>query len=261
MSVVVILTDEKDQERAERTIHGVRTTGKWIKDIVWVAIAFDPDEAFVQRWNVQILKRSPIDVRWLWDLRQNNPMSKTDHREIKKLVQFSKWRVFDPFFHKWRSMLYIDAGTHIANPIELIFRVPHKGFFVAPDDRYPFNDPGKTFRIQWDATSMPDRYRDLVEYCRKIDPEWPDQGGYFLNCMWLMDTSLIRETTVDDLVALLRRFPISRTNEMAIMNLYFHDNWRALPERHDGQLLFDWTERFGRKTPEYILLKYPHFPE
>jgi hypothetical protein len=57
-------------------------------------------------------------------------------------------------------------------------------------------------------------------------------------------------------MALARRFPISRTNEMAVMNLHFADQWEPLPEMLDGRRVFDWTERSGRNTKEYIMIKY-----
>jgi hypothetical protein len=256
MNVVVVLSNEKDKHRAADTLQKVREIGQWTGDLVWMAIAFSPDPSFVEKWSITVLKRPMLEVHWLWDLRQKHPFTDTDDREKSKLIQFSKWRVFDCEFRKWRSMLYLDAGMHIANPIAPLFSVPHTDRFVAPDDRFPFNDPHKTFRIQWDAKSMPDVYRDLESYC-----DWLDHGGYFLNCMWLMDTSLILPDTQDLLLALLRRFPISRTNEMALMNLYFHDTWQPLPEKDkEDRRLFDWTERFGRATKDYILLKYPHFP-
>ena len=79
-----------------------------------------------------------------------------------------------------------------------------------------------------------------------------------------MDTNLITLTLQDELMALLHRFPISKTNEMAIMNLYFHDTWSPLPEtiiiKDEKKHVFDWTERGTKKTSDYILLKYPHFP-
>lgn len=256
--VVVILTDAKQEQRGRETIQKIRTTGQWRESIVWVSIDFVPHESILSEWDVQVLQKPSIDIEWLSDIRKNYPIKNTDGREVHKLIQFSKWRVFDTFFHQWDSMLYIDAGMHVFHPIDIVFSVPHKGFFVAPDDRFPFDDPSKNFRKQWDAHSMPSVYHDLEAYC---DAAWLDQGGYFLNCMWLMDTRLINETTVDELCAFARRFPISRTNEMAVMNLYFHKVWKPLPHHPIHNLfLFDWTERFDNTTDKYILLKYPHFP-
>ena len=261
MSVVVVVSNERDQTRAQKTICGVREVGQWKRDLVWIAIDFEPDIEFIRRWDIILVHRPILDMRWLWDLRQKYPMKETDKREVDKLIQYSKWRVFDPFFHRWSSLLYLDAGTHVFHPIGPLFRIPHKDKFIAPDDRFPFDNPNKTFRLQWDQSSIPHVVHDLNEYCRGIDETWLDKGGYFLNCMWLMDTALIRDTTLRELCALVRRFPISRTNEMAIMNLYFYKDWKPLPEFLGTHRIFDWTERHQRRTDEYILLKYPRFPK
>lgn len=256
MSVVVLCCDEKDQGRAKTTIEKIRTCGQWAGKLAWVVIDFDPEEHFVLKWGVWVLRRKALDMRWLWDIRQKHPLIGTDGREVFKLIQFSKWRVFDAEFKLYKSLLYIDSGMHIANPIAPIFTIPHKDRIVAPDDRFPFDDPSKVFMKQWDQVAMPEKFQELQEYCQEKNL---CQDAYFLNCMWLMDTALIQADTQAHLLSLARRFPISRTNEMAVMNLFFLPYWTPLPEKLNGHCLFDWTERFGRKTHEYIMIKYSQF--
>lgn len=258
--VIVILSNEKHAERAMSTIRMLRDAGQWSGDVVWLAVDYEPSIGFINEYRLEVLRRKMIDMTWLWDLRQKYPFADTDGREKHKLIQFSKWWVFDPFFKKWDSLLYLDAGMHISRPVQTIFSIPHKRLFVAPDDRFPFNDPAKNFRCQFSSV-MSAEYRNLEEYCANISSDLLDRGGYFLNCIWLMDTVLITDDTIHDLIHLAHRFPISKTNEMAIMNLYFYNKWQPLPESIDGQYIFDWTERFGRGTKDYICLKYPHFPK
>lgn len=262
MSVVVVCCNEKDHKRAGTTLEQVRTNGKWVGDLVWVAIDFDPSPEFVKRWNIRVIKKPAFDMLWLWKLRRERPFHDTDGRELNKLIQFSKWRVFSHEFKIYRSLLYIDTGMHINHPIAPIFTVDHKGKFVAPDDRFPFDDPSKNFRKQWDQKCWPEKFEELENYCRdELSPDVLEKEGYFLNCMWLMDTALIKPGTQQELMGLTRRFPISRTNEMAIMNLYFLNNWQPLPEQVGDLRIFDWTERDNHKTNDYIMLKYPHFPK
>lgn len=258
MSVVVICCDEKDEHRAKPTLEKVRTAGKWTGTLVWIALDFDPDPEFVSRWCIKIIKKKAYDMLWLWKIRRHFPFQDTDGRECSKLVQFSKWRVFSPELKQYRSLLYLDTGMHIQHPIEPIFQLEHKNKILAPDDRFPFDDPTKTFQKQWDHHSLPEKWKQLQQ-------EFPlvlEKKEYFLNCVWLMDTSLIRPETQPALMALAKKFPISRTNEMAIMNLYFLPYWKPFPLLCSitGRTLFDWTERHGKKTNDYILLKYPHFP-
>lgn len=260
MSVVVLCCNEKDYQRAETTLENIRTRGKWMGELIWVVIDFEPNQEFVCKWQIRVLQRSAYDMMWMWKLRRQYPFRGTDGRELSKLIQFSKWRVFDHEFKMYKSLLYIDAGMHINHPIAPFFQIEHKGKLVAPDDRFPFDDPTKDFKKQWDDQAIPTKFQELEQYCREEEIVL-EKGGYFLNCMWLMDTSLIQPNTQLELLALAKRFPISRTNEMAIMNLYFMKNWSPLPEKAGDLYAFDWTERFGRKTNEYIMLKYPHFPK
>lgn len=253
--VVIVFSDEFQKDRAEQTIREIREKGSWKGDLVWLAIGIKTVPPWVEKFGVEVFNRCPIDVSYLKEYRQKFPFQKpTDGREVAKLIQFSKFWVFDPYFKKWESVLYMDAGMHVYQPLFPWFQIPHRGCIVAPDDRFPFSEP-KTFRKQWDQT-MKDVYHELNQYCNTISQKWLDQGGYFLNCVWLMCSSVILENTVQELQNLTRRFPISRTNEMAIMNLYFKKLWKPLPL--GGIMYFDWTNRFHHRNKEnYILLKYP----
>ena len=51
------------------------------------------------------------------------------------------------------------------------------------------------------------------------------------------------------------KYPISRTNEQGILNLYF--KFSQVPIFRDGKFLYDYWERFGNTRDKYILLKYP----
>lgn len=253
--VVVVFSDEAQKDRAEHTIRSIRDPGGWKGDLVWIAVGLTSVPSWVDTYNVEVLHRPQIDVSYLLEARRQFPFQKpTDNREVIKLIQFSKFWVFDIYFKKWDSILYMDAGMHVFQPLFPWFQIPHKGSFVAPDDRFPFSEP-KTFRKQWDKT-MWDVYHDLQNYCNAVSPKWLDQGGYFLNCVWLMCSSIIQEGTLQELQNLSRRFPISRTNEMAVMNLYLKKLWKPTPL---GEILyFDWTNRFHHRNKEdYILLKYP----
>lgn len=261
MSVVVVCCNEKDHIRAENTIKQVRKDGKWGGDIVWIAIDFDPSEDFVAKWRIIVVKKPAYDMMWLWKLRVKKPFEGTDGRELNKLIQFSKWRVFSHELKLYKSLLYIDAGMSINHPIAQVFQVDHKGKFVAPDDRFPFDNPSKNFKAQWDSKAWPEKFKELETYCEtELSPETLEKEGYFLNCMWLMDTELIQPDTQQQLMGLAKRFPISRTNEMAVMNLHFLKNWKPLPEKLGDLRIFDWSER-GFDTMEYIMLKYSRYPK
>ena len=58
----------------------------------------------------------------------------------------------------------------------------------------------------------------------------------------------------------MKDYPISMTNEMAIMNLYLRDYWKPMPEKDShGKYLFGWSElNYTRLTwRDFCMIKYP----
>lgn len=248
--VIVVFSDQAQQHRALHTFRSIRKDGQWKGDLVWLLVGpFTPPD-WITEYNIQIIHRPVLNLDFLLSLRQQYPFTNTDGREKEKLVQFSKYWVFDPIFKKWKFLLYIDAGITVYRPVQLIFDKKKEKCFIAPDDRFPYDDPNKIFSLQWDKESMPLIWKDLEFFLHKYN----FTDAYFLNCVWLMDTELIRDDTIDRLLVLTRRFPISRTNEMAIMNLFFYHHWKPLSQE---ERLFDWTQRFQFKPQDYVMLKYP----
>jgi hypothetical protein len=96
----------------------------------------------------------------------------------------------------------------------------------------------------------------------ELDSLYPGMmdSTYFLNCIWIYDTSLgIQKQWFVDLIA---KYPIWKTNEMGVMNVVLAFDkrlWTPMPLFDEGsqRILFDWTERNGRRWDAYIVLKYP----
>jgi hypothetical protein len=69
------------------------------------------------------------------------------------------------------------------------------------------------------------------------------------------------------LIDAMNKYPLCKTNEMTIMNLVFHFQykvWKAFPhfivdENNKQKYLFDWCElnNPGTKWEDYCYLKYP----
>lgn len=246
--VIIVFADAKEKERAQSTCKMVRQQGGWNGDLIFLGIGKGlGKEGWMEKWQIQLVSRPMLDVSFLLEIRSKFPFESTwDGRETKKLIQFSKFWVFDKFFRQWDVILYLDAGMHVYRPIFPLFQLFQPGKLVALDDRFPFDDENKTFLRQFDSC-IPDAFKEIEYWIRKTE-------NYFLNCMWICCSSLIREETISDLLRLTRRFPISKTNEMAIMNLYFQKAWIPLPTEKN---FFDWTQRGSKKPEDYILLKYP----
>jgi hypothetical protein len=88
---------------------------------------------------------------------------------------------------------------------------------------------------------------------------------YFLNCIWMYDTALLSQITVQELVDTMNKYPICRCNEMTVMNLLFtfkYKVWKPFPDFVQGpKRLFGWTERdrdYGNASwCDFCFLKYP----
>ncbi len=91
-----------------------------------------------------------------------------------------------------------------------------------------------------------------------------DARPYFLNCVWLYDTTL--GVTTAELAAAARRWPLWRTNEMGPMNVVLHFQrglWVPFPEADDWvegkRRLFAWCDNdagAGASWRNFGLVKY-----
>jgi hypothetical protein len=66
----------------------------------------------------------------------------------------------------------------------------------------------------------------------------------------LFDTNIILDNTFNDLINLMNKYPISKTNEQAIMNLYFNAEknvWKQIP--------LGYYDYMRRENYNYILTK------
>jgi hypothetical protein len=143
------------------------------------------------------------------------------------------------------------------NPIAPILALDWRGKFLCPDDGCDGNR--KYFRNQLELVNRP----DVLDALNKAYPG-ALESAYFLNCIWIYDTSL--RIQKQDFVDLIAKYPIWKTNEMGVMNVLITFDkklWTPMPLYDDQsrRILFDWTERHGRASSDYVVLKYPcHVP-
>jgi len=265
-TVVVTLSDATQQERAKRTILDVRTRGEWTGDIVWVTVGFEPSRTFTSFYKIRTHRVEHIDTRHVLESYGRRPLRPTDDgREWKKLTQWDKFYVFDSFFLQWGRVVYLDAGLRVVDRLQHLLDVDCTDAFLAPDDAAP-DDTQKRFGgiIEADEGRHPEVVPMLFrEYPKSILTE-----RYFLNCLWMYDTSLLHHIHLTDFIDAMNRYPIARCNEMTIMNLlltFKHRVWKPFPEhcpQDPRRRLFGWTERdrnYGPYTTwqDFCFLKYP----
>jgi hypothetical protein len=73
----------------------------------------------------------------------------------------------------------------------------------------------------------------------------------------LYDTEIIKSTTFFELMHLAYRYVNSKTNDQAILNLYFQNQWQQFPIKDDDTYYYDFFERGDLKKTDYIMVKYP----
>lgn len=246
---LVTYTSASYLERAKLTIEGIRKTGQFYGDLVVMTDGqCEIDPRYIRRMNLIVKPFPEVDVSNLLAQIRMHPFQNWDGREYNKPKQWNKIYTFDPYFKQWDFVLFVDAGLRIFDSLEFFYPHFRPGKLVAMDDGHP--DFTKKFSCQLELSNEP-----VVAELKKI---FDLEANYFLNCLYLYDTSLITDTTVSDLIELMNRFPISKTNEMGIMNIYFHSVWVPLNiYLRDGRILFDWSERGGRRWDQYVALKYP----
>jgi hypothetical protein len=182
-----------------------------------------------------------------------------DGRHFSKLIQWDKFYSFSPFFKRWDRVVFLDAGIRFLDSVKPLLDLPWKNSFLAPDDSEPY-DNGNRFNCQLDTQANPQVLTELLtDFSSSILDE-----KYFLNCIFLFDTSLLQKNTVEEMKEMMMKYPISLCNEMGIMNLFLNFKlglWKPFPQRTpENKYLFGWNERNYRENPtweSFHFMKYP----
>jgi hypothetical protein len=262
--VVVTLTDAGYFHKAQRTIADIRSRGQWTEDLVLITVGFDAPQNLLDEYRIILFRIEHIDTTYLLEQYKKCPIRPTcDNREFGKLTQWDKFSVFNTWFLQWDRVIYFDAGLRIVDSIHYLADLPCDGAFMAPDDCAPYDTTGVFSKI-----IEIDRNPPVVEQLFQEYPRDILDRRYFLNCIWMYDTTLLRTITYAELADTMNRYPICRCNEMTIMNLLFtmkYQVWKPFPEfiQKDGQQkrLFGWSEcndHYGHHNTwrDFCFLKY-----
>jgi len=258
---VVTLTDQAYFHKAKRTILDIRTRGEWTGDLVLITVGFDAPANFLEYYRIIGKRVEHIDTSKVIAAYQQHPIRPTcDNREFAKLTQWDKFHVFNPIFAYWDRIVFLDAGLRVLDRIQYLVDLPCEGVLMAPDDA-PSYDTDKRFGGIIETDRNPEAINRLFqEYDRDIVYQ-----RYFLNCIWMYDTALLKTISFEELVNTMNKYPICRCNEMTVMNLIFtfkHKVWKAFPDFVlDSKRLFGWTEHdrdYGNAMwSNFCFLKYP----
>lgn len=252
----VMVTDLKYLHKSKRTIYDLRSKGNWRGEIVLITIDFTLDDEFKKVFNVTEVKFKQIDKEFLLTKLLPNGFSNSDKRELNKLNQWEKFHAFDPYFMKWERVIYLDAGLRVLDDVKYLLDLDYKNKILAPKDGSSNNYNVFKCQLDFDNTEIVDKViRDFGENIL--------EEQYFLNCIWIYDTSILKICDKNQMIEAMNTYILCKTNEMGIMNLllrFKYNLWEPFPlTNSDGKFLFEWSELNNPNThwTDYCYIKYP----
>ena len=228
--VFTLVTDLNYWNRAKRTIQELRDNGKWKGTIVLITIDFELEEEFKTTYSVTEKKFDAIDTSVLLKRIGPEGFSNSDKRELHKLSQWEKLHVFDDYFKQWKWVVYLDAGLSIVEDVSSLIELDCTNKILAPQD----GDKRFNEQVSYDKP----QYINVM--CNKFGKDILD-STIMLNCMWMYDTAILDKCNKHELIQGMNEYPCCKTNEMAIMNLFFHLKyhlWEPFPEKLNHKFLF-----------------------
>jgi len=242
---------------ALKTIHQVRTVGKYNGDIVFFHgndISNDNESIIrmIENYDVKVKYFPNIDTDYVSEVL--NRAKELAYPAKQKIFQFHKFYTFDVYFKQWDRVLYLDCGIHVYGDIQRMFNIDCTNCFMAHSNPYPQHYGLWKLDHEFELRNEPEIVEKLF---KNFDMSLED---YFQSTIMLFDTVVIKEDTVSKLIELMNEYPISNANDQGILNLYFifiSKTWKLIPTMDEEGYLYDWWEREQHKCNEYVLLKYP----
>ena len=255
-TAVVLITDLLYFNKAKRTIIDLRSKGNWRGDVVLITIDFSLNSNFKDFYNIIEVKFNAICKLDLLNKIGLSGFSNSDKREIEKLNQWEKLHVFDDYFMNWNRIIFFDAGLRVLDDVKYLLELDYKGKILAPKDGKFYEN--QTFKCQLSYDNP-----ELIEKVKKDFGEDILNEIYFLNCIWIYDTNILKICDKSQMIDAMNNYTLCRTNEMGIMNLllrFKYNLWEPFPFKLDsGKILFDWCELNNPNTNwmNYCYIKYP----
>lgn len=188
------------------------------------------------------------EIKFSEEFNRNLRDVKTDRRNITKLFQWHKLYLFNTYFKQWDYILYIDCGMTILNDITPIINCREPDVLLAHSDSYPLYT--SKLKDQFDSSNS------LIY--KKLEEKYNLNIDYFQTGILLYNTKIIEEKTMDELIKLSEEFPITKTNEQAIMALYFTNIrpiWKQVPLEDEKTKYYDFCRRNNPLGKPYIIYK------
>ena len=255
-TVFVVVTDYNYFPKAEQTIKDLRSTGEYMGDIVVISVNFSLNNNFIDLYSIIEVKFPEINKTPMLE-KIGEKFPDGDGREFDKINQWEKLHVFDDYFLKWDRVVFMDAGLRIVDTVSHLLDLDYKNCIIVADDNGTHHST-KVFKNQIS-------YYDKELVTKLINDFGDDilEKSYFLNCMWIYDTDILKICNKEQLIEAMNKYPLCKNNEMTLMNLMFnfkYNLWKPLPEcTPSGKFMFEWCElnHPGKTWKDFCYIKYP----
>lgn len=242
---VVLLSNKNYFQKFLTTLHSLTTKGKYRGDI---CLVIGDDLLGSDLLKHDLLVKNHVIVKHFPDLKFSERFFQITKGlpNIGKLFQYHKLHLFNVYFKRWDTILYIDCGMKIYSNIRPILKIKQPHTLLAHSDAFP--------QYLWkleDQFSKNER-ECYDELCQKFKLDI----DYFQTTMLLYDTDIIQEDTFDNLYQLTLEYPISITNDQGIIALYFTNVqplWKQITLGNEKTFFYDYLKR--NKKNKYIMLK------
>jgi len=245
---VVFVCNQVYFNKFRETYHQLRENGKYKGDVV-LLIGNDIEEEEIKIEGLIVKKFKEIEFSE--GFKKNLENVKTDGRNKTKLFQWHKLYLFNIYFKEWDFIFYIDCGMKIFNDITPMLDCRERGKILGHSDSYPLYK--RKLYDQFDLTLKPFDKKLLGKFgLRGLAIDYPQTG------ILLYDTRIIELNTFDELKNLAEEFPNTKTNEQAIVALYFTNIrrlWKQIQLENNETKFYDFCRRMNPRNKPYIMYK------
>ena len=207
----------------KKLLDQLTTAGKYSGDLVLITGKYTPTFHLkkYKNINLKILRFSKIKFTEFAETNLRN--LKIDlNRHIYRNFQWYKINLFDEKMKNWDFIFYLDLNMNIHFDINELLNAKKAGTLLAREDAYP------TF--EW---CLEDQFDKTNKIFKSLEKEYDlSINDYFQTGVLFYDTSIINNETKREIIDLVNTYPISKTNEQGIFNLYFiyhKKNYETLP--------------------------------
>ena len=244
--VVVLFANQPYFNKAYKTIKDIRHYGHYNGDLVFFHCGdlSARNEAKLKRLNVIVVEFDEIPIE---DIIPDEYKAKMSHWSIK--FSYNKLLIFHRYFKQWDRVFHVDAGMHVIKPIAPFFELNVTNQLMLSKEK------GLIVRDYFNL----DLSESLSKSLQKENDLNQQAGAVTL---MYFDTCLIHDDTLNNIIDLIKKYPIPNVNEQAFTNLYFScikNSIAFFPERYQGGYYYTFHEKNypGSRSADFILIKYP----